>query len=81
MYAPVAGGAAAVVPGGPLSYMQKYYQPGPSGMAHPGAQGAAYGYDPRRPMINRGGFSGLGNQQLPPGQWYFDQITGQWRRV
>jgi hypothetical protein len=92
MYAAVAGGAAAVTPGGPLSYMFKYYQPGPGGMAVPkGSAAAAHGYD-NFPMPNRGAFSGMGNMppqqqgagsqyQLQPGQLYWDPVARVWRRA
>jgi hypothetical protein len=79
MYAPVPGGAAPVVPGGALAYMQKYYQPGPGGMATAQQQyAAAHGLKPGQIP----GISGLGSQtQLQPGQYYYDPIVGAWRRV
>jgi len=84
MYAPTASGAMTVVPGGPLSYMQKYYQPGGGGMAT--AQdpyAAAHGYAPGYIRQPGAGFYGLGGAQAPQGQAraYYDPVAKQWRRV
>jgi hypothetical protein len=87
----VPGGAMTVVPGGPLSYASKYYTPGPSGMAHPGANAAAHGYDPTQPYrpVSPGAWpmGGMGQapqpqqrRRIPPGV-FFDPVTRQWRRV
>jgi len=95
MFAPVAGGAGSVQPGGPLSYMQKYYHAGPSGAATPNdANARAHGYAPGAPMINRAAFSGMAGQpqaqppgpprvpqrgRLVRGQHYWDARYGVWR--
>jgi len=83
----VPGGAMTVQQGGPLSYVSKYYQPGPGGMAMPGPQAAAHGYDPNSPYrpVTTGAWpmGGMGarppvRRQAPPG-WVL--VNGEWRKV